>query len=356
MEYIINSFPGREIEIDQKRYLYFGGTSYLGLQTDTEFKDLFIANVKKYGTNYGASRKSNVRLSIYDEAEHYLAGWIGSEASLTLSSGYLAGQLLSDHFNTDKYNAFYAPNCHSALFYSGAYRAGLTSYASYPALRMALQQHLDVNPDIIPVVFLDSIDFSGANYPIFEGLRSLPLNDIIIIADDSHGIGVVGNGGAGVYALLKELNPKELLVCCSLGKALGLQGGAIFGTKKLVAALKMTDFFAGAGPAAPAYLATLISAMDIIDEKRRLLKENICLFTNAINELRAIRKIADHSAFCYSDGQLTTYLQENAIIVTDFPYPSTAENLTSRIVLSAVHEFRDIQFITHLLRGYFLNK
>ena len=40
--FTIDEFPDRSINIDGKEYLYFGGTSYLGLQTDPEFQLLFI--------------------------------------------------------------------------------------------------------------------------------------------------------------------------------------------------------------------------------------------------------------------------------------------------------------------------
>ena len=58
MAIYIDGFPGRELELDHRKYLYFGGTSYLGLQTDGAFQDMYISNIRKYGTNYGASRKS----------------------------------------------------------------------------------------------------------------------------------------------------------------------------------------------------------------------------------------------------------------------------------------------------------
>ena len=62
-----------------KPFLYFGGTAYLGLQTDEAFQEILIKNIKKFGTNYGASRKANVRIPIYERAENYLANLVGSE-------------------------------------------------------------------------------------------------------------------------------------------------------------------------------------------------------------------------------------------------------------------------------------
>ncbi|MBT8302152.1 MAG: pyridoxal phosphate-dependent aminotransferase family protein, partial [Maribacter sp.] len=60
------------------------------LQTDEEFQNVFIRNIKKYGTNYGASRNSNVRLKVFDNAETLLARIVRCEAAVTISSRYFA--------------------------------------------------------------------------------------------------------------------------------------------------------------------------------------------------------------------------------------------------------------------------
>ena len=163
MSILVDTFPGRILTIENEEYLYFGGTSYLGVQTDATFQDLVIRAIKKYGSNYGASRKSNVRFSLYHKAENKLANWVGSEACITMSSGYLAGQLVSSYFNAPGYKLFYAPNSHSALF-----QTNTKPYATYTSLTIALHQHLDQRKKEVPVVFLDSIDFSGCNYPSFD--------------------------------------------------------------------------------------------------------------------------------------------------------------------------------------------
>ena len=90
MAHSIQRIPDREIFIEGKPYLYFGGTAYLGLQNYAPFKTLYLKNVSEYGMHYGASRKSNIKLNIYEQAEQQLAEWVGSEGCLTMSSGYLA--------------------------------------------------------------------------------------------------------------------------------------------------------------------------------------------------------------------------------------------------------------------------
>lgn len=346
MAYAIDSFPGRKITIDGTSYLYFGGTSYLGLQTDAKFQDLLITNIRTYGTNYGASRKSNIEISVYKDVEKHLAALVGSPDCVTLSSGYLAGQLVAQTMNSKQQELFYAPDTHSAVHVSKK-----NIFTSFDSLNTAVREHLQKFQST-PVVFLDTLDTEGLNYPNFKALKQLPLNELIIVADDSHGIGIIESNGSGVYQVLKALQPKELIVCCSLGKGFGIQAGAIFGNKKRIDEFKNTDFFGGASPAAPAALALLCQAKDIFEDKRALLQQRIQLFTNEVKNLSQFTFIPHHPAFTFSNSKLASHLKANNIIVTNFNYPTEKSTLMSRIILSAHHTKNDIYRLTGVINVF----
>lgn len=353
MTYHIDGFPGREIEINHRKHLYFGGTSYLGLQEDPAFQDIYIANIRKYGTHYGASRKSNIRLSIYEEVEEYLSKMVGSESCITLSSGYLAAQLVRQSLGTGNYVPFYAPNTHSALYTPTESGSLHTPYTSFTALNVALREQLRKDKETTAVVFLDAIDFSGSNYPNFEGLKMLPLHHIVLVVDDSHGIGVLGSQGGGVFKTVNTLNPKELIVCCSLGKGFGIQGGAIMGTKKRVEQLSNTAFFGGASPVAPAALACIMHGHKLFDKKRKILKENIELFRACIKPRDKFTSMPEHPTFSFQDENLSRYLEEHQLLVTNFPYPNKESPIMSRIVLSAHHRKEDIHLLCNHINNYY---
>ncbi len=347
MTHYIDSFPGRKITIDGKKHLYFGGTSYLGLQTDAAFQKIFIQNVKKYGTNYGASRKSNVRISIFDKTERYLAKLAGSEACTTLSSGYLAAQLVVQTLNTPSHRFYYAPNTHAALYVSK-----LKPYSSFADLNNAVRDQLASKGRAVPVVFIDSIDFSMNNHLDFNELRSLPLEESILVIDDSHGIGAVGENGGGVYEKVKELSPKELIVCCSLGKGFGVQAGAVFGTSQRISQLTDTDFFSGASPASPAAMASLYEGYEIFKVKRALLQKNIRLFLEQLRNTELLKSMSDYPVFSFSDDKLANHLKEHRIITTNFKYPNEDSPQMSRIVLTAAHTTKDIEVLAKSLNSY----
>tara|TARA_R110000765_G_scaffold411795_1_gene511083 strand:+ start:1586 stop:2632 length:1047 start_codon:yes stop_codon:yes gene_type:complete len=336
----IDEFPGRAITKDGKDFLYFGGTSYLGLQTDHEFQELFIKNIKKYGTSYSASRKSNIRISIFDKAESYLSNMVGSESCITMSSGYLAGQLVCDYFNNEDYKLYYAPNTHSALF-----RGQQEVYQSWQQLETDILNNLKEKQ----VLFLDSIDFNGNNYPDYIPLQKLPLENIILVIDDSHGIGITGKDGGGSFSHLQSLKPKELLVTCSLGKGFGIQAGAIFGNHQRIENLKDTQFYGGSSPATPAALATLVDAQSTFSFKRDLLHRNTALFLKNLANPLFFSTSKGHPTFSFKNEQIAKILAENGILVTNFRYPTEDDDLMSRIVLSSSHQKADILKLCKIL-------
>lgn len=346
MKYTIDSFPGRELHISGKRFLYFGGTSYLGLQTDPDFQHLFIENIKRYGTNYGASRQANVQISIFEKVEAHLARLVGSESCITMSSGYLAGQLVAQNLHSSDHELFYAPESHSAM-----HLRAQKPYVSFDALNYAIREHLKTKKSV-PVVFMDSIDVLGRGYPDFTGIRMLPLQDIILVIDDSHGIGIIGDNGCGAYRKASRLGAKELIVCCSLGKGFGIQAGAIMGTKKRVRQCLSTEFFGGASPAQPAALATLMDGNTIIEEKRGLLVANIRLFTDLSQDLEKLHFLKNYPAFYFFDGEIASLLEKNNILITNFNYPYADSPVLNRIVISAAHIPEDIEVLANALNSH----
>ncbi|MBT8311685.1 MAG: pyridoxal phosphate-dependent aminotransferase family protein [Flavobacteriaceae bacterium] len=344
----VDQFPGPRITLNGKPFLYFGGTAYLGLQHDPDFHELYIQNIRRYGTHYGASRKSNLRMKIFDTAEQMLSKKIGADSALTLSSGYLVGQLLATYFHTPGFSPFYAPGCHAALF-----QTEQAPFTSYQDLALALKEHLSRNTDSIPVIFFDTLESKEAYFPDFEALKKLPLDRCILVADDSHGFGILGERGMGAYARLSEFAPRALLVCFSLGKAIGIPAGAVIGSKNLVEALKRTVFFGAASPASPAGLATLTQAWELLLNKRKNLIANVEHFLSGISNKNPFWFTPGIPAFSYQDPGLTAFLKEQSIIVTHFHYPNEEAEPTSRIVITAAHEIHEIDKLTQSINAYF---
>ena len=98
-----NKAIGPYLSFDKKSYLYFGGTGYLSLQTHYRFKRWLLKGVLKYGAHHGASRQSNIRISLFEKVEKVLAQQFKAPRALLSSSGYLAGQMVAKQFLNDPY-------------------------------------------------------------------------------------------------------------------------------------------------------------------------------------------------------------------------------------------------------------
>src|SRR5690554_2050532 len=101
---------GREVSLDGRAYLFFGGTAYLGLNTHAPFINLFKKGIDLFGVNSGSSRGNNVQLGIYPQAEAMAATRFGATDAMVVSSGFLAAQLAVRHLAPQYDELCYAPH------------------------------------------------------------------------------------------------------------------------------------------------------------------------------------------------------------------------------------------------------
>lgn len=88
--------------------------------------------------------------------------------------------------------------------------------------------------------------------------------NVIVVADDSHGVGAFGATGRGVEEYCGGL-PADLLVA-TLGKAFGVNGGYVAGSGVLVDYLRETSpFYIYSNPITPGEAAAATVAIDIVD-------------------------------------------------------------------------------------------
>jgi 8-amino-7-oxononanoate synthase len=99
---LMESPPGAETVIDGKKYLYFAGTGYFGLQGHPEVVRAGIDAWKVYGTHSATSRAGFGNNPALTAVEHRLKEYFGETDAAYFGSGYLSSlilvQGLSDHF------------------------------------------------------------------------------------------------------------------------------------------------------------------------------------------------------------------------------------------------------------------
>ncbi|MEN0005835.1 MAG: aminotransferase class I/II-fold pyridoxal phosphate-dependent enzyme [Bacteroidota bacterium] len=334
---IVNVIPGRTVAVDGQEFLYFSGTSYLGMAQNKEFLALVQEGLRQYGANFGGSRLSNMQLAIFEEAEEFLAQFTGAAAALSVSSGSLAGQLIVRYFERLGKPLHFAPGTHPALWGKGTYST--TNYRDWTVemLDRVAQHEQEV------VLFCNSVDPLRVQLFDFEWLRELPKNKkTTIVIDDSHGLGVLGQQGAGVYALVPALEQLEVIVVASLGKALGVPGGVVLGSQSLVSELWRSPFFGGASPCVPAYLYAMVRAKELYRSAWQRLMERIDFLQQQAVVTTLFRSIPNYPVFYTPHNDLSPFLEECGMLLSSFPYPTPQDDCITRLVVSAAHEWEDL--------------
>ncbi len=331
----LQSITGRTIFVADKEYLYFSGTSYLGMSTHEQFQSYLSAGFRKYGSNYGGSRLSNLKFAIFDEAEALMARWTGAEAALIVSSGTLAGQLATKMLSQHS-KLVHTPDAHPALFQTEP-EASTLSYKMWVerVLERAYVAHY-------PLVFCcNAIDPLWLNIYDFSWLHELPKDkSFTLLLDDSHGIGITGKSGGGIFTTIDAPAQVKVMVVASLGKALGISGGVILGEATEINQMKHNPFFGGASPASPAYLYAFLQSQQLYEAQRRHLLSLVHWFRA---NCAIFKSLPDYPVFNTSHHHLFDHLQRKEIIISSFPYPTPNSERITRVVLNAAHRLDDVK-------------
>ena len=285
---VLSSAQGIEIEVEAKQLINFSSNDYLGLANHPDV----IKSFKKAGDDYGVGSGSAHLICGHSRSHHALeeelAEFTGRDRALLFSTGYMANMgvisaLLGrgDQVFEDRLN-------HASLL-----DGGLLSGARF-------KRYLHSNPDDLNNK-INPID--GRTLIVTDGVFSMdgdlaPLPELSALAvgknawlmvDDAHGLGVLGDTGAGVlqqYGLTQQDVP---VLMGTLGKAFGTFGAFVAGSETLIETLiqkARTYVFTTAMPAAIAE-ATRISLKLVIadDWRREKLNQLVKRFRMGANQL-----------------------------------------------------------------------
>lgn len=339
---IVDQFPDRIITIDGKEYLYFGGTSYLGMATNAEFHENLVKNLTKWGSAYGSSRNSNIKLRVYDVFENYFSNFTESECSLVVSSGTLAGRLVIDFLSENNEAFFHYPKTH-------------------PAILAANSQPLFIDGELHPniknsntkeiVITTDAILAGEVQTTNFDFLDEIPKSTkVILIIDESHTLGLVGNNGNGVAPTIHHPIISQKIMVSSLGKALGLASGIIASDTKFINDLQQRATFVSSSGASPAYLGAFLASTAIYKEQRKKLIKNLTFLEKHLKKSKLLTFNPKYPVIYIENDRIFAELLAQGIVITSFKYP-TYKNCMNRIVITSNHTEQDLQTLIKTING-----
>jgi 8-amino-7-oxononanoate synthase len=370
---IIDHLPGRTITLNNEEHLFFSGTSYLGMGHEPLFREALMEGMARYGTIFSASRNNNLKLKVYEEAEDFLSQWTGAEAALTVTSGLLAGQIAVQSIDNQRF--IYAPSVHPAIWKETPPQYFFKNYQDFDQRIISVIKEEKENP---VVVCTNTIDPLRCEVYDFSWIAQLPQNqDITLVFDDSHGIGITGSEGAGflsrpeIKPLLEKIKlmPRvKIIVIASLAKALGIPGGVILSDANTIEAIRKNPLFVGASPIVPAYLYAFLKTQNVYQQAReqvffninlykKLIKKNLQNFENlptgqAGTEGLLIKTYDNYPVFYVLNNHLYNYFLNHKVLISSFSYPNPSDSPITRIIISALHKTADIEIVASLTNDF----
>lgn len=328
----VNEFPDRKILVDGVEYLYFGGTNFLGITTNSDFQNILFESIKKWGTAYGSSRNSNVKLSIYETAEKLLAKNSNSEAALTVSSGMLAGKLVVEYLSKTTDAMFHFPDAHPALMNPPSLPILINDKLNSKLFDKSISK-IAILTDAVPSQYVEPIDLSI--------LLTIPKEiQINLVIDESNSFGILENYWQN---FLKKENINIIKVA-SLGKAIGISGGFIASNQSFITKIQNQASFIGAAGMNPAFLETYVNAQEIYVLQNQKLQQNLNYIDTHFTNKAQFTYHPSYPIIYFDDELVSKKLLENKIITTSFKYTNASGKL-NRIVITANHSIEDLDHL-----------
>jgi 8-amino-7-oxononanoate synthase len=269
-----------------RRLLSFSCNDYLNLSRHPAIIKAAVEAAQRYGVGAGASRLVTGNHPLYDELESRLARLKGTEAACVFGSGYLANigiiPALAGSGDLILVDELSHACIHAGAKLSGAqvrrYRHGDVAHAE-----ALLAEHRGCHAHTL-IVTDGVFSMDGDLAPLEELAGFAKRHDAWLLADDAHGLGVVGHGRGSSFANGGAEVPLQM---GTLSKAVGAYGGYLCASQAVVDLMRTRarPFIYSTG-LPPPVVAAAIAALDLIEHDRVLTEEPLRkarLFTRALN-------------------------------------------------------------------------
>ena len=345
---VLQSPQGAEVVVDGKPCLNFCSNDYLGLANHPQVVSAFQQGLSRYGAGSGASHLVCGHSAAHEELEEALAHFSGRPRALLFSTGYMANlgvvQALAgrgDGVYEDRLN--HASLLDAALLSRAVLHRFRHRDAADLAERLAAQQK---GRKLVAVDGVFSMD--GDLSPLPELAAAAARHDAWLMVDDAHGLGVLGERGAGSVEHSALGMAEVPILMGTLGKALGVAGAFVAGSETLVETLLQfarTSIYTTALP--PAQAAAVLAALRLVSREEAWRREQLHQRVRYFRE-----KAAEHLPLAPSETpiqplvvgasdrslELARKLLAKGLWITAIRPPTVPEGTARlRITLSAAH-------------------
>lgn len=260
----IESEQGPTVTMDGKDVVMMGSNNYLGLTNHPEVKKAAQAAIDRYGTGCAGSRFLNGTLAIHLEAEEKIAEYMGTEASIVYSTGFMSNQGAIAHLVPRDGFILLDKMDHASIIDAARLSFGKTLKFNHNDME-DLEKKLKTIKGKTKLIVVDGVfSMEGDIAPVPDLVHLADKYGADIILDDAHAVGVLGPGGQGTASHF-GVKDRILGTIGTFSKSFASIGGFFAGSEDMVHFLKHHSralIFSASPP--PANMASVIKAIEII--------------------------------------------------------------------------------------------
>jgi len=359
---ILESGAGNYIKSEGVEYSCFAGNNYLGLANHPELIEAAVQGTKKYGLNFSASRQTTGTSDIHLELEKQLAGFQHREDAIVFASGYLGNKILL-HTLRGEYDAIFADqSAHSSIL--DGIPSDISTVCFYEHCNATyLENLIHQKKSVKPLVITDGIfALTGEIAPLDKIYRVVENNNGLLIVDDAHATGVLGDNGRGTPEYFNLGDAPRIFQTETMSKAIGVYGGFIAASNEITQRIREKSPVYGASTALPPPLVSAsIAAIKLITEHPELRERmlmNAARIRAGFNELGFLTtdSCAPVIPILFSNQQdaadLSGFLKDHLIIAPFVNYPVKTAQSIIRVTASAAHTDLQIDELLTVLENW----
>ena len=286
------------VEMGGKRVLLLCSNNYLGLADHPAMIEAAVNAARQFGVSSGASRLVSGTMELHERLEVAVSRFKQTPSALLFNSGYAANTGIIPAL-AGRGDVIFSDRLNHASIVDGALLSG-ARLVRYPhndhnALARLLEKHRGTGRTLIVTDGVFSMD--GDIAPLREIVRLKIDHKALLMVDDAHGSGVLGEQGRGTAEMLGVTDGVDIQMG-TFGKALGSYGAYAAVSQELrELLLNRARSFIFSTSLPPAVLAASLAAVELVQspEGARLrdqLRRNSDQFRNSMRS----------AGFTLSDG------------------------------------------------------
>lgn len=357
---------------ENKEYIRMNSNSYLALHLNERVKEKEEEAIKKFGVGPGAVRFISGTYEPHKALEERIAKFHNREDAIIFSSAY--GCVLGTLFSLIDEETFVISdelnhNCIiNGVRLSKPKGKDIYKHLNYEECEEKIKREIGNAKKVIIVT--DGVFSMRGDYAPLDKLQEIANRydkefeeGVILIVDDSHGVGIFGESGRGTEEVLKT---RVDILIGTFGKAFGVNGGYLVSDKIVVDYLReKAPLYIYTNPITPGEANACIESINIIDSEEgkgmiKYVRDLAKYFRDGIISLGLETTISEHPIVplilrdTEKTKELVKFLRERGVLSTglNFPIVPRGEELI-RFQITYEHTKYDVDYVLGVLKEFF---